>query len=95
MTMAKRGAIAEQIDTISTTTREIMSSVGFAAGVADVRTGAPVRFDSHFDADVWTYERGRAWAYIAPMSMPLRIGRKLNPKAMRLFDLAWLRGEIL
>ena len=59
----------EQIDTRLTTTREIMGSVGFAAGVADVRTGAPARFDSSFDADdIWTYERGRLWAYLADSS---------------------------
>ena len=85
----------EQIDTTPTTTREIMGSVGFAAGVADVRAGKPARFDSSFDADVWTYERGRQWAFIAPMSMPLRIRGKLNREAIRLFDLAYLRGEIL
>ena len=86
-------AATEQIDTRLTTTREIMGSVGFAAGVADIRTGAPARFDSSFDADdIWTYERGRLWAYLAPMSMPLHIRGKLNREAMRLFDLAYFRG---
>jgi len=87
-------AEAEQVATTFTTTREIMMAASFAAGVADVRAGKPARFDS-FSPGAWGYERGRAWALLAPMSMPLRIGRKLNPEAMRLFDTAWLRGEIL
>jgi hypothetical protein len=93
--VSERATVAEQIDTTLTTTRAIMGSVGFAAGVADVRAGKPARFDSSFDADVWTYERGRLWAYLAPVSMPLRIGRRLNPEALRLFDRAWFAKEIV
>jgi hypothetical protein len=83
----------EQVPTTSTTTREIMSTAPFAAGVADVRTGKPARFDALSSSD-WGYERGRMWALVVPMSVPLRVGRRLNPEAMRLFDLAWLRGDI-
>ena len=88
----------EQIDTTPTTTREIMGSVGFAAGVHDVRGGRPARFDAFvvFENDnLWSYERGRLWAYLAPMSMPLYIRGKLNREAVRLFDMACFRGEIL
>jgi hypothetical protein len=35
------------------------------------------------------------FALIAPTSMPLRIGRKLNPEAVLLFSHALFRGEIL
>ena len=87
-------AVAEQADTIGVTPRQIMGSAAFAAGVADVRTGTPTRFDSFGDDD-WDYERGRQWAFIAPMSMPLRLGRKLNPEALRLFSRALFRREIL
>jgi hypothetical protein len=93
VTMTKRDPDTEQIDTRLVTTREIMESADFAEGVADVRAGKPTRFDSF--AENWEYERGRQWAYLAPMSMPLRIRRKLNWEAIRLFDLAYFRREIL
>ena len=32
-----------------------------------------------FEMMILDYERGRLWAFIAPMSMPLCIDRKLNP----------------
>jgi hypothetical protein len=89
-----KDAVAEQVDTVVVTTRQIMSSAAFAAGVNDVRAGKSARFDGGF-ADDWGYERGRQWALIAPRSMPLRIGRRLNTDAMRLFERAWLRKEIV
>jgi hypothetical protein len=92
--MPSKDAIAAQADTIGVTPRQIMGSAAFAAGVADVRTGAPIRFDSFGDDD-WNYERGRQWAFLAPMSMPLRIGRKLNSEALLLLSRALFRGEIL
>ncbi|MFZ0602774.1 MAG: hypothetical protein WAN05_15720 [Roseiarcus sp.] len=87
--------VAKQIDTTVTTTRAIMGSAAFAAGVADVRTGRPVRFDNFEDDNLWGYERGRAFAYLAPMSMPLRRGSRLNFEALLLFSRALARGEIL
>jgi hypothetical protein len=89
-----KDAVAGQVDTVVVTTRQIMSSAAFAAGVNDVRASKPARFDGGF-ADDWGYERGRQWALIAPRSMPLRIGRRLNTDAMRLFERAWLRKEIV
>jgi hypothetical protein len=89
-----KDAVAGQVDAVVVTTRQIMSSAAFAAGVNDVRAGKPARFDGGF-ADDWGYERGRQWALIAPRSMPLRIGRRLNTDAMRLFERAWLRKEIV
>jgi hypothetical protein len=71
-----------------------MQSAAFGEGVSDVRAGKPTRFDSFGDED-WNYERGRQFALIAPMSMPLRLGRKLNPEAVLLFSRAMFRGEIL
>ncbi len=46
MTTRTKDAVAEQADTYSATPRRIMSSAAFAAGVADVRAGKPIRFDS-------------------------------------------------
>ena len=89
-----KDGVAAQADTIGVTPRQIMGSVAFAAGVADVRAGKPTRFDSFGDDD-WNYERGRQWAFIAPMSMPLRIGRRLNPEAVWLLRAALAHGEIL
>jgi hypothetical protein len=89
-----KDVVAKQADTIRVTPRQIMGSIAFAAGVADVRTGKPTRFDSFGDDD-WNYERGRQWAFIAPMSMPLRIGRKLNHEALLLLSHAMFRQEIL
>jgi hypothetical protein len=34
--------------------------------------------------DQWNYERGRAWAAAAPKTMPLIIGGRLNPEAVRI-----------
>jgi hypothetical protein len=85
-------AVAEQVATIATTPRKIMASASFA-GAADVRAGKPTRFDSFVDD--WDYERGRQWAFLAPMSMPLRIGGKLNHAAVWLLTVAMYHGEIL
>ncbi len=75
-----------------TTAASIMRSVEFKAGVDDVRARKPARFDE-FDSD--NYERGRQWATIAPVTMPLRLnGGKLNPDAIRLFDDAFDRGDL-
>jgi hypothetical protein len=53
-----KDAVAGQVDAVVVTTRQIMSSAAFAAGVNDVRAGKPARFDGGF-ADDWGYERGR------------------------------------
>jgi hypothetical protein len=94
VTKPTKDSVAEQADTIGVTPRQIMRSAAFAAGAADVRAGKPIRFDS-FGEDDWAYERGRQWAFLAPMSMPLRIGRKLNPEAVALFSRALVRREIV
>ncbi len=72
--------------------RQHYAERGVKAGVDDVRAGKPARFDE-FDSD--DYERGRQWAMIAPLTMPLRInGGKLNPDAIRLLDNAFDRGDL-
>src|SRR5260370_23790091 len=63
-----------------------MSTIAFAMGAYDKRTGRKPAWDEYGD-DAWSYERGRQWACIAPKRMPLRIkskGNKLNPRAVEL-----------
>jgi hypothetical protein len=36
----------------------------------------------------WEYERGRQWATLAPRDIPLRIAGKLNPRAVKLYDIS-------
>jgi hypothetical protein len=61
-----------------------MSSPDFEMGLSDVRRGIP--FD--WRNDEWSYERGRLFGHFAPLNMPLRIGGKINPKAVALLDAA-------
>jgi hypothetical protein len=71
-----------QVWTVRTTVRAIIRSPSFQRGVAEVRAGRLPRFDTEND---WDYERGRQWAVVAPRSMPLLIGSKVNPKAVLIF----------
>jgi hypothetical protein len=80
-------SIRPQASTRLVTTRKILTSVEFARGVDEVRRGLP--FDP--DNDSWNYERGRHFGRIAPVNMPLRIGRKINPKALALAEAAFDR----
>jgi hypothetical protein len=75
--------MTEQAKTQDVSVTCIMRSPAFQAGVEDVRAGKYPRFD--WFVDNWSYERGRQWAMVAPMSMPLRIGKRLNPKAIDVF----------
>jgi hypothetical protein len=68
-----------------------MASSAFALGLEDARKG--IAFDWR-NGD-WDYERGRLFAYIAPVHMPLRIGGQLNPKALALFEAAHARKLII
>ena len=80
-----------QVPTISCSTASIMQSPGFERGFNDARNG--VAFDWRIDD--WNYERGRQLAHIAPLNMSLRIGHKLNRKAVALFDAAFDRRLIV
>jgi hypothetical protein len=79
--------MVEQVKTRATTVHAIMRSASFQQGVAEVRAGRR----PSFDCDDWDYERGRQWAVAAPRAMPLMIGRRLNPKAVRVFEKARIR----
>jgi hypothetical protein len=93
-----------QVPEVPVSSREIMRSAAFKRGVDDVRAGrAPCydqfnfsQDDGKFEASYrtnshWHYERGRQWARIAPRSMPVWIGGKLNPDAITLMQ----SGDIL
>ena len=69
-----------------------MRSPYFAFGVADVRAGqAPRAAYEQWDGnEQWNYERGRQWAVLAPRDMPLKLGSKLNPQAVK-----WYGNAIL
>jgi hypothetical protein len=86
--------VTEQEPTAIVSTVSIMMRDNFQQGVDDVRLGRPARFDE-LDDDFWAYERGRQFAMVAPISMQVWIGNKINPKAMRLYRAAKKRGIIL
>jgi hypothetical protein len=71
----------DQVPTRLTTIREIMESAEFALGVVDARARRPYRpgYDHWHANGQWNYERGRAWANMAPQSVVLsRNGRVTN-----------------
>jgi hypothetical protein len=79
-----------QLPTRKVSVTRIMGVPAFAQGLSDVRSGVP--FDWRIDS--WEYERGRLFGCIAPLNMPLRIGGKLNAKAITLYSAAVDRGFI-
>ena len=70
----------------------IMRSAAFQRGVEDKRAGRHPCYDANDD---WSYERGRQWAALAPMTTPLRVKGKLSPKALALFVAAMQRRYII
>ncbi len=81
----------KQASTRRVSYRSIVASREFALGFAEVRTGLPFNPDN----DEWNYERGRCFGMIAPIDMPLRIGGKLNPKALKLAEMAFSRKLLI
>jgi hypothetical protein len=79
--------------TVPVSVRSIVSSPAFARGLSEARAGLP--FNSDDPDDTWGYERGRAFARIAPRTMPLRIGGRLNPEALKLAQAAFMRKALL
>jgi hypothetical protein len=69
----------------------IVASKEFARGLDEVRNGLPFNPDN----GSWDYERGRCFGFIAPLDMPLRIGRPLNPKALKLAEAAFARRLLI
>ena len=66
----------------------VMSSSAFALGVRDARAGLPHRatYDQWDTDGQWNYERGRAWALLAPLDIPLKRNGAINPDAITYFD---------
>jgi hypothetical protein len=85
--------LADQSETHGASLQQIMGAKEFAAGVDDVRSGRPARFDTFADGD-WSYERGRLFAMIAPTTMPLRIKGRLNFEALMILSRAFRSGAI-
>jgi hypothetical protein len=92
----KQAQKLKQVETVPVTVKGIMSACEFARGFEDARKGRP--FDWRIgteNGEAWGYERGRLFAFIAPIDMPLRIGGLLNPKAVALCDAAFDRRLII
>ena len=81
----------KQADTTLVSTHAIVAHSDFARGLDEVRRGVPFNPDN----DSWEYERGRCFGFIAPLNMPLRIGGKLNPKALKLAEAAFSRKLLI
>jgi hypothetical protein len=84
-------SVRKQARTRRVSIRSIVASEEFARGVEEVRNGLPLNPDN----DEWDYERGRCFGFIAPLNMPLRIGRALNPKALKLAEAAFKRKLLI
>jgi hypothetical protein len=65
----------------------IVCSEAFSRGVEDVRAGRAPKYDHQNEDNAWAYERGRHWAVLAPPSMPLFIGKRVNKRALKIFDI--------
>jgi hypothetical protein len=95
----------EQIVTYPVTVEWIMEQPDFALGFAHKRSGR--RFNTWHGHDkenghrsatggAWQYERGRAFACLAPRDLPLRLASgRLNPKAVKLCHLYFNLGYLL
>jgi hypothetical protein len=84
--------MSEQARTKKVTTQQIMRDADFIRGVDDVRAGRAPAYDDYVG---WNYERGRLFGRIAPVSLPINVEGKLNPKAVALLDAAFARGLVL
>ena len=83
--------IRKQARTHAVSIRGIVASSEFARGLEEVRNNLPFNPDN----GDWNYERGRAFGFIAPLDMPLRTGRALNPKALKLAVAAFERKLLI
>jgi hypothetical protein len=83
----------DQINTVPVTIERIMRDPAFALGAADVRAGLPFRqqYDRWGTNTQWNYERGRAWALLAPRHIKLR-GRDGKPT---LGAIEWYRRSVV
>ena len=89
-----RGLRSDQVRTVTVSVDWIMRQEAFRRGVEDRRAGLALRYRKD-DELHWEYERGRQWASLAPVDMPLRVGGRIDPKALALYKAAKKRGYIL
>jgi len=78
----------QQVPTSPTTIEEIMATREFALGVIDGRAGRGYRstYATWKPKDQWNYERGRAWAAVAPRAVVLlKRNGELTAEAKRWF----------
>jgi hypothetical protein len=87
--------MSDQVPTSPISPAALMRRANFRPGLEDARAGRPPRFDELTDDDAWSYERGRLFGFIAPVSLLLFIDGKLNSKALALFEAAFERGEVV
>jgi hypothetical protein len=91
MAKKRESPVRKQARTYGATIHSIVASEEFARGLDEVRDGLPFNADD----DSWEYERGRCFGFIAPLDMPLRVGRALNPKALKLAAAAFARKLLI
>jgi hypothetical protein len=89
---APKPPVKEQVKTFACSAEAIMRHPHFANGLDDIRAGRP--FADHIADEYWGYERGRLFGAIAPLSMKLFVGGRLNRKAVALFHAAIKRKYI-
>jgi hypothetical protein len=88
----------QQVPTKPTTVEKIMAARAFTLGVVDARARLPFRRDyDRWETNAqWDYERGRAWAILAPREIPLQRNGKIGPEALKWAKrLMSLNGDIL
>ena len=84
-------SVRKQARTRRVSIHSIVASREFARGFDEVRKGLPFNPDN----GDWDYERSRCFGFIAPLDMPLRIGRALNLKAVKLAEAAFARKLLI
>ena len=74
--------------TVPTTIAKIMADPKFGLGVADVRAGRGRHpsYGSWSVREQWNYERGRAWAALAPRNLALQQAGKITAEAIAWFQ---------
>jgi hypothetical protein len=80
-------AAGRQVPVKLVSVASVMRHPNFRRGFEDARNGRPPCFDEFADKG-WAYERGRLFAHVAPVSIPLFVDGRLNSFAIRLFKLA-------
>ena len=83
------GRDSDQMKSFPVSSRVIMRTKAFQAGVADVRQGRGYRpaYESAGVNEQWNYERGRAWALIAGPRVPVAdASGEPTLAALKIFD---------